>query len=173
MEKIRILIASDLPEYRQELTEMLSEEQDFLIIGEAVNGPNAVKKSEHLVPDIILMDINAPITEGIEATEKITLAHPGIGVIIISVNEEAAVMRQAMMAGAGDIIYKNQVREGEVAQSIRRLYQAQKNPQCQHHQWGRRQRSEAPCPPGRNRIRRQRWSGQDNDGGKHSCGDRQ
>ena len=126
MEKIRILIASDLPEYRQELTEMLSEEQDFLIIGEAVNGPNAVKKSEHLIPDIILMDIQTPITEGIDATEKITLSHPGIGVIIISANEDTVVMRQAMMAGAGDILYKDQIQEGEIAQSVRRLYQAQK-----------------------------------------------
>lgn len=126
MDKIRILIASDMPEYRQEITEILSEEQDFLIIGEAVNAANAVKKSEHLLPDVILMDIQIPLTEGIDATEKITLAHPGIGVIIMSATHEVSVVKQAMMAGAGDILYKGNLQEGEIAASVRRLYQAQK-----------------------------------------------
>lgn len=126
MEKIRILIASDMPEYRQELTEILSEEQDFLIIGEAVNAANAVKKAEHLIPDVILMDIQAPWTEGIDATERITLSHPSIGVVILSVADDVSVAKQAMMAGAGDILYKDGIQEGEIAQSVRRIYQAQK-----------------------------------------------
>ncbi len=126
MEKIRILIASDLPEYRQELAEDLSEEKDFLIIGEAVNGANAVKKAEHLVPDIILMDINTPTIEGIEATEKITLAHPSIGVIIISTDHDNTMIKQAMMAGAGDVLYKDEIKEGEIPQAVRRLHLTQK-----------------------------------------------
>lgn len=126
MEKIRILIASDMPEYRQELTEVLSEEQDFLIIGEAVNAANAAKKAEHLLPDVILMDIQMPLTEGIDATEKITLAHPGIGVVIMSGTDDVSIFKQAMLAGAGDVLYKANIQEGEIAQSVRRLYQAQK-----------------------------------------------
>ncbi len=126
MEKVRVLIASDLPEYRQQLTETLSEEQDFLIIGEAVNGANAVKKAEHLLPDIILMDIQTPLQEGIDATEKITLAHPSIGIIIISATADSSIVKQAMMAGAGDILNKGDIQEGEIAQAVRRLYLAQK-----------------------------------------------
>ncbi|MDD4754000.1 MAG: response regulator, partial [Desulfitobacteriaceae bacterium] len=126
MEKIRVLIASDLPEYRQELTDTLAEEQDFLIIGEAVNGANAIKKAEHLLPNIILMDIQIPIMDGINATEKITLAHPNIGVIIIAATGESDVLKQAMLAGAGDFLYKEQVQEGEIAQAVRRLFLAQK-----------------------------------------------
>lgn len=126
MDKIRVLIASDLPEYRQELTDSLTEEQDFLIIGEAVNGTNAVKKAEHLLPDIILMDIENPITDGINAAEKITLAHPNIGVIIIASTADSGIVKQAMLAGAGDFIYKDQLEEGEIVQAIRRLFLAQK-----------------------------------------------
>lgn len=126
MDKIRILIASDQPEYRQELTGMLAAEQDFLIIGEAVNGANAVKKAEHLIPDIILMDIQAPLTEGIEATEKITLAHPNIGIIIITATDDISFVKQAMVAGAGDILHKDKFQAGELAQSIRRLRTVQK-----------------------------------------------
>lgn len=126
MDKIRILIASDLPEYRQELTDSLTDEQDFLIIGEAVNGNNAVKKAEHLLPDIILMDIQVPITNGINATEKITLAHPNIGVIIITEDPDSSVLKQAMLAGAGDVLYKGQISEGEIPQAVRRLYLTQK-----------------------------------------------
>lgn len=126
MEKTRILIASDMPEYRQELTEILSKEPNFLIIGEAVNAANAVKKAEHLLPDIILMDIQVPLTEGIEATEKITLAHPSIGVVIMSGTDDVSILKQAMVAGAGDIIYKDKLQEGEIAQSIRRLHLGKK-----------------------------------------------
>jgi len=122
MDKIRLLIASDLPEYRQALTDILSEEQDFLIIGEAVNGANAVKKAEHLLPDIVLMNIQFPFVDGISATQKITLAHPGIGVILISGEADTGFLKQAMVAGAGDILNQDQIQEGEIAQSIRRLF---------------------------------------------------
>ncbi|MEA4925953.1 MAG: AAA family ATPase [Syntrophomonadaceae bacterium] len=126
MDKIRILIASDLPEYRQELTDILAEESDFLIIGEAVNGANAVKKAEHLLPDIILMDIQLPISDGISCTEKITLAHPNIGVIIIADNPDNSLVKQSMLAGAGDILNREQIQPGDISQAVRRLYLAQK-----------------------------------------------
>lgn len=126
MDKIRILIASDIPEYRKELTDSLSEEMDFLIIGEAVNGSNAVKKAEHLLPEIIIMDFKMPIMDGIDAAEKITLAHPGIGVIITAESTESDQLKRAMMAGAGDFVYKDKIQDGEIAQAVRRLNVTQK-----------------------------------------------
>lgn len=126
MDKIRILIASDLPEYRKELTDSLSEEQDFLIIGEAVNGANAVKKAEHLLPDIIIMDVQMPIMDGIDATEKITLAHPNIGVIIVGTDSDNDQVKKAMLAGAGDFLNKDRIQEGDIAEAIRRLNVTQK-----------------------------------------------
>lgn len=108
------------------MTDSLSEEQDFLIIGEAVNGANAIKKAEHLLPDIILMDIQIPVIDGINATEKITLAHPNIGVIIIAATADSDILKQAMLAGAGDFLYKDQIQEGEIAQAVRRLFLTQK-----------------------------------------------
>lgn len=126
MEKIRILIASDLPEYRRELTDALSEEQDFLIIGEAVNGANAVKKAEHLLPDIVVMDMQMPVMDGIEATEKISLAHPTIGLIIVGDTADSQQVKRAMLAGAGDFLFKEGMQEGEMAQAIRRLNVTQK-----------------------------------------------
>jgi pilus assembly protein CpaE len=126
MDKVRVLIASDFPEYRQELTDSLSEEQDFLIIGEAVNGANAVKKAEHLLPDIIIMDAQMPTMDGVTATEKITLAHPNIGVIIIDEDIDNNLLKQALLAGAGDVLHKSTLEEGEIAQSVRHLFHTQK-----------------------------------------------
>ncbi len=126
MEKIRVLIASDLPEYRKELTDSLSEEQDFLIIGEAVNGANAVKKAEHLLPDIVVMDMQMPVMDGIEATEKISLAHPTIGIVLIGDTADSQQVKRAMLAGAGDFLFKDVMQEGEMAQAIRRLNVTQK-----------------------------------------------
>ncbi|MEQ8235605.1 MAG: response regulator [Syntrophomonadaceae bacterium] len=126
MEKIRILIASDLPEYRKELTDSLCEEQDFLIIGEAVNGANAVKKAEHLLPDIIVMDMQMPVMDGIEATEKISLSHPTIGIVVVGDTADSQVVKKAMLAGAGDFLFKEGLQDGEMAQAIRRLNVTQK-----------------------------------------------
>lgn len=126
MEKIRILIASDLPEYRKELSDTLAEEQDFLIIGEAVNGANAVKKAEHLLPDIVIMDMQMPVMDGIEAAEKISLAHPTIGIIVLSDTSDSSELKKAMLAGAGDFIFKGGMQESDLAQAVRRLSVTQK-----------------------------------------------
>jgi pilus assembly protein CpaE len=126
MDKIRILIASDLPEYRKELSNILSEEQDFIVIGEAINGANAVKKAEHLLPNIIIMDAQMPTMDGITATEKVTLAHPNIGVIIIDDDSDSNNVKQALQAGAGDYLRKDKLEEGEIADAVRRLFLVQK-----------------------------------------------
>jgi pilus assembly protein CpaE len=122
MDIIKIIIASNDPEYRQELVDSLVAEEDFLIIGEAVNGANAVKKAEHLFPDIIIMDDSLPIMEGIAATEKITLTHPNIGVIIIGTKTDEGNVKSAMLAGARDYLYKEDIQAGEIAMTIRRIF---------------------------------------------------
>ncbi len=126
MDKIRVLIVSGLAEYRRELTDSISQEQDLQIIGEAFNGDNAVNKTEHLLPDIVIMHSEMPVMDGITAAEKITLAHPEVGVIIIGNESGTEYIKKAMLAGARDYLLEGNIKTGEIAEAVRRIFLAEK-----------------------------------------------
>lgn len=126
MDKIRILIASSSPGHSKDLADILIKEQDFLMVGEAADGPAAIKKAEHLLPDIVIMDTSLPVRDGFGTAAAITLAHPNIGVILMDEREDSNTVKQAMMAGARDFIPWENLKAEELSQSVRRLYQESK-----------------------------------------------
>lgn len=122
MEEIRVLLvdASDIS--RENIRRLLKGEREVAVIGEARDGVEAIKKVKGLTPDIVLMDINIPKMDGISATEKIYLEHPGCAVIIMSEETDQEYIRKAMMAGARDFQIKPF--NGEVLiENIKRVYQ--------------------------------------------------
>jgi DNA-binding NarL/FixJ family response regulator len=110
MNPIRILIADDHPMFRFGLRALLSAEPDTEILGEAINGQEAVSLAASLNPDLILMDINLPHLNGIEATRQIVKQNPGIGILIITMFEDDTIFA-ALQAGARGYILKGA--EGE------------------------------------------------------------
>jgi DNA-binding NarL/FixJ family response regulator len=126
VDKIRILIASNNQAYREALTSNLSHENDLRIIGEVPDGIQAIKKTEQLLPDIVVIEVDLPSGQGITAVEKITLAHPEVGVIVIGLENDSESFRKAMMAGARDYFVKEQLSAGELAEAIRRIFLTEK-----------------------------------------------
>ena len=106
MEKIKLVIVDDSIETRNNVKLLLSFEKRIEIIGEAENGEEAVFITNEARPDIVLMDINMPIMDGIRATEEITLSVPESTVIIMSVQGEQEYIKKAMSAGARDFLNK-------------------------------------------------------------------
>ncbi|MDF2614270.1 MAG: putative response regulator receiver protein [Clostridia bacterium] len=107
MDKIKILVADDIEETRAVIKKMLSLEDDqFEVVGEADNGQDVLNLIPKLRPDIVLMDINMPILNGLEATEKITNDYPSVIVIIMSVQAENEYLKRAMFHGAKEYIIK-------------------------------------------------------------------
>lgn len=100
------------------------------VVAEAENGEIAIKLAEKLYPDIILMDINMPVLDGISATEKIALSVPSSGVIIMSVQGEQEYLKKAMMAGAREYMIKP-FSSDELAQTVRRVYEFEKKRKLQ------------------------------------------
>lgn len=106
MEKVRVIVVDDSNETRNNIKMLLSFEKRIEIIGEAENGEEAVFIAKEARPDIVLMDINMPVMDGIRATEEITMSVPESTVIIMSVQGEQEYIKKAMAAGARDFLNK-------------------------------------------------------------------
>lgn len=105
-EKIRILIVDDLARVRQGLLTVLQLTGEFEVVGEADNGFEAIRLSEELKPEVVLMDMAMPKLGGIEATQRIKKCHPEIGIVIFTIHDDASARRQATQAGADAFIGK-------------------------------------------------------------------
>jgi pilus assembly protein CpaE len=122
LNKIRILIADDIEETRSLLKQVLTlDHEHFEIVGEAGDGQEVIKLCGKLKPDIILMDINMPILNGLEATEQISNMYPMTDVIIMSVQSDAEYLKTAMAAGAKGYILKP-INHEEVTDLIQKTY---------------------------------------------------
>jgi len=115
---IKILIADDHALIRKVLRRHLEVEPDFNVAGEAVNGRDAVKQAEALLPDVVLMDISMPELDGIEATRLICQGLPQVKVLILSIFNSSEYCNLAMSSGARGYLLKESASE-EVVAAIR------------------------------------------------------
>ncbi|WHZ27709.1 MAG: Chemotaxis protein methyltransferase CheR [Nitrospira sp.] len=104
--KIRVLLVDDHAMVRQGIRAVLEGYEDVQIVGEAVDGQDAVRLAEQLRPGIVVMDINMPKMNGIEATQEITARYPNIIVIGLSVNADDDNYRAMTRAGAATLLTK-------------------------------------------------------------------
>jgi CheY-like chemotaxis protein len=102
----RVLIADDHVMVRQGLRSVLESFTDIVVIGEAANGEEAVALSEQLKPAAVVMDINMPVMNGIEATARIKTRHPDVVVIGLSVNASGENQDAMRTAGATSLLTK-------------------------------------------------------------------
>lgn len=118
MEKIRILIADDHALFREGLRALFTALPDVEVVGEAAEGESAVNQVDAVKPDIVLMDINMPGVNGIEATRRILSGHPGLGIIMVTMLEDDASVFAAMRAGARGYVLKG-ANHDEILHAIR------------------------------------------------------
>ncbi|MBI5350030.1 MAG: response regulator transcription factor [Chloroflexi bacterium] len=120
MEKISILIADDNAEFREGLRALCESVDEFTVIGEAVTGEEAVSLAAQLQPDVILMDINMPQANGIEATRKILHASPHIGILMLTMFDDDDSVFAAVRAGARGYVLKGALKT-EVVRAVRSI----------------------------------------------------
>ena len=109
MNKIKVLIADDHTIVRKGLCSLLRGENDITVIGEARDGKEAIRKVRELSPDVIVMDINMPLLNGIEATINIKKIHPSMGIIILTMYSDEGYVHEAILAGASGFLIKNTI----------------------------------------------------------------
>ena len=102
----RVLLADDHRMLRDSLRRSL-EEHGFDVVGEAADGAEAVRLTETLAPDVVLMDVSMPLLDGVEATRQISRMTPHPQVVMLTMHADGDVMARAIQAGAVGYLVKD------------------------------------------------------------------
>lgn len=108
---IRIMLVDDHDMVRNGLRQMIEEKDGMMVIAEASNGKEAIELAQQTHPDVIIMDVNMPVMDGIEATQKIKNELPGIEVIGLSLHDSQEVLHNMEKAGSSAYLTKNEAFE--------------------------------------------------------------
>lgn len=117
--KVRVLVVDDQEMVRRGLEMRLGIEPDVEVVGEAEDGAGAVAGAAALAPDVVLMDLRMAGVDGIEVTAALKLDHPGVAVVVLTLQDDEATRGRAAAAGAAGFVGKHQP-EGDLIEEIRR-----------------------------------------------------
>ncbi len=106
MAPTRVLIADDVAQVRRDLRTVLTLSGEIEIAGEAADGMQAVRLTESLRPDVVLMDLEMPVLDGYEATRQVKSRYPACRVIALTVHDYESARVKAHQAGVDDFIVK-------------------------------------------------------------------
>lgn len=107
MAKLRLLLGDDHTIVRQGLRKILEEKPEWLVVGEAGDGREAVRLAVTLKPDVAILDIGMPLLNGIDATAQIVRRVPDVRVLILSMHSQEAYVSRALQAGAKGYLLKD------------------------------------------------------------------
>lgn len=116
---LRLLVVDDHPVVRMGLVAMLSEHEDFEVVGEAADGAEAVVLAARHAPDVVLMDLRMPVMDGADATARLRADGTGPAVLVLTTYDTDADIVRAVEAGATGYLLKDSPRE-VLADAIRR-----------------------------------------------------
>jgi CheY-like chemotaxis protein len=115
---IRLLLVDDQPQVRRGLVMRLALEPDVEIVGEAGDAESALELAGTLHPDVIIMDVELPGMDGIDATRSLRLAMPRTAIVMLSLHDDNETVARAKAAGAAHFVAKHRM-EGPLLAAIR------------------------------------------------------
>jgi DNA-binding NarL/FixJ family response regulator len=116
-EPLRIVVADDHPVYRDGLALLLGSVPGVEVVGTAADGAAAVEVVREHLPDVVVMDVQMPVLDGIEATRRIAADAPSVGVVVLTMSEDDGTVFAAVRAGARGYLLKGADQE-EVVRAI-------------------------------------------------------
>ena len=122
---IRVVIAEDQAMVRGALIALLSIERDLEIVGEAANGLEAIEVAERLLPDVCIFDIEMPIMNGLEASERLLEKLPGMAIIMLTTFGRAGYLQRSVNAGVKGFLVKDGP-SSALAEAIRKVAAGQR-----------------------------------------------
>jgi DNA-binding NarL/FixJ family response regulator len=118
---IRVLLVDDHALMREGLRQLFTLEHDIQVVGEAVDGIDALEKIRRLHPDVVLMDIHMPVVDGIVVTRQVVQEFPEIAILMLTMHQQSEQILQAMKSGARGYLLKTASLH-EVAEAIRTVH---------------------------------------------------
>jgi DNA-binding NarL/FixJ family response regulator len=115
---IRVVVADDQGMVRSGFSTLLNAQPDIEVIGEAVNGQEAITRAAELGPDVILMDVRMPVLDGLQATRQITAMSSSARILILTTFDLDDYVYEALRAGASGFLLKD-ASAGELATAVR------------------------------------------------------
>jgi DNA-binding NarL/FixJ family response regulator len=118
--KIRVLLADDHSLVRRGFRRILEDDEAIDVVGEAANGDEAIAMTKSLKPDVVVMDVAMPGTNGLAATKRIVADDPSVAILMLSMHSEETLVRQALDSGARGYILKNAL-DLDLAGAVKRV----------------------------------------------------
>ncbi len=106
MSPIKVLIADDHTLFRRGIASALANQADLEVVGEAVDGLEAIAKAKKLIPDVVLMDLNMPNCSGLEATQALQSEMPQVKILVLTVSDSESDLFAAVKFGARGYLLK-------------------------------------------------------------------
>jgi signal transduction histidine kinase len=104
--RMRLLLVDDHESIRKSLRQLIELKKDFQVVGEGSNGSEAIERVDSLGPDIVLMDMNMPVMDGVQATRIIKERHPDIQVLALTAFADMSLVSEMVKAGASGYLLK-------------------------------------------------------------------
>jgi len=104
---LRVLIADDHKLFREGLRRVLELDGGFTVVGEAATGEQALSLMRHVTCDLVLMDINMPELNGVEATKRIRAEYPDVAVLVLTIHDDREYLLEVLKAGAAGYLLKD------------------------------------------------------------------
>jgi DNA-binding NarL/FixJ family response regulator len=118
MKQIQVLLVDDEPKVLHGLRMRLAIEADISVVGEASDGGTALALATELSPDVVVMDVNLPVMDGIAATRRLSAHVPQTAVVILSLQDDQPTISRALSAGAVAFVAKHRA-DGDLLAAIR------------------------------------------------------
>lgn len=118
MDKIKVMLAEDHVVVREGTRELIQHEEDMDVVGEAGDGEEAVSLASQTQPDVIIMDVNMPKLNGIEATKQIKAIMPSVAVLVLTAYDNDQYVSALLEAGAAGYLLKN-IKGRELIDAVR------------------------------------------------------
>jgi DNA-binding NarL/FixJ family response regulator len=116
--EIRLLVVDDHPVVREGLVAILQTQPDFEVVGQAINGLEAIEAANSATPDVVLLDLEMPEMDGVEALRRMRADHPGLTVLVFTAFDTDERILSSLQAGAAGYLLKGAPRE-DVFNAIR------------------------------------------------------
>jgi two-component system nitrate/nitrite response regulator NarL len=104
---VRVLLVDDQPLFRTAISSLINAQDDFTVVGEAENGLQAIERAHELTPDLVVMDVEMPVMNGVEATKLLTEQMPGIRIVMLTVSDAEEHVFDAVRNGASGYLLKD------------------------------------------------------------------